>query len=289
MADPVIGIYEKALPDSGDWPARFAVARDAGFGFIEIAVDETEERMARLDWPAAQRADFHRAAVDADIFVQTLILSAHRKYPLGSADPATRAKGLDILRQGIDFAIESGIRLIQLSGYYSFYEDSDAGAEDRFTDSLYRGAEWAAQAGIMLAIENMDGNDVTSVSKAMRFVDLIDSPWLQTYPDLGNLAANGHNVAAELRRARGHLAGIHLKDARPGEYRRVPFGEGVVPFDEAFRALSDIGYSGTFLIEMWNDDAPDAVSTISRARNWIIAKMIEGGFLDSKQGAARHA
>ena len=45
-----LGIYEKAMPASLTWEERFICAKDAGFDFVEISVDETDERRARLDW-----------------------------------------------------------------------------------------------------------------------------------------------------------------------------------------------------------------------------------------------
>lgn len=34
----------------------------------------------------------------------------------------------------------------------------------------------------------MDGDDAASANQAMTFVDALDSPWFQVYPDIGNLA-----------------------------------------------------------------------------------------------------
>ncbi|NTV38191.1 MAG: NAD(P)-binding protein, partial [Anaerolineales bacterium] len=83
-----------------------------------------------------------------------------------------------------------------------------------------------------------------SITKAMIFVEGFNSPWFQVYPDVGNLGEHGLDVLAELDRGRGHLVGIHVKDTRPGEPRRVPFGQGIVPFVDAFRKLAELRYAG---------------------------------------------
>ncbi len=127
----------------------------------------------------------------------------------------------------------------------------------------------------MLGLENMDGRDVTSITKAMRIVDSINSPWLQLYPDIGNLSANGLELGPELRAGRGHIVGVHLKDTRAGEFRRVAFGAGIVPFAEAFRVLREIDYRGPSLIEMWNEGWPDPYRTLSEARSFVIQAMAE--------------
>lgn len=274
-----IGIYEKALPYGVDWPQRLALARAAGFDFVEISIDESDERLGRLAWPAAQRAELRRASADSGVPLLTMCLSGHRKYPFGSASPETRQQALDIMRRAIDFAADVGVRIIQLAGYYVYYEPHDPRSFHRYLDGLAQGLAWASQAGVMLALENVDGDDVASVNQAMIFVNALDSPWFQVYPDIGNLAEHGLDVCAELALARGHIVGVHVKDTRPGEPRRVPFGQGTVPFVEAFRQLAEMRFAGPVLLEMWNDDSPEAMQIVQRSREWVVQRMIEGGLL----------
>ena len=275
-----LGIYEKALPYEGSWCTRLALAGEAGFNFVEMSVDESDERLARLDWPARERTELRNAVAETHIPILTMCLSGHRKWALGSASPEIRQRGLEIMRKAVNFCAETGIRTIQLAGYYVYYEPHTPDSMERYRDGLAQGLEWASQAGVMLALENVDGNDVDSVSKAMLFVDTFNSPWFQVYPDVGNLGEHGLDVCAELERGRGHLVGIHVKDTRPGEPRRVPFGQGIVPFGEAFRKLAEMRYAGPVMLEMWNDDAPDSLRIIREARQWVLARMIAAGLVE---------
>ena len=275
MHSSSFGIYEKALPALPGWPEKLDAAAAAGFEFVEMSVDDDKRRLNRLDWNSDQRALLREASANSGVRLQTIILSAHRRFPLGSSTPATRKRALDMLNKAVDLAVDIGARVIQIAGYYVFYEKHDSGSRDRFMESLRCGLERASQAGVMLGLETMDGEDITSVERAMEVISEVNSPWLKVYPDVGNLAANGLDVTAELRRAAGHLVGVHLKDTRPGEYRRVPFGQGIVPFKEVFRTLADIGYEGGYLVEMWNDDTPDAIDIIANARQWLEACMAE--------------
>ena len=208
-----------------------------------------------------------------------MCLSGHRKWALGSASPEIRERGLEIMRKAVKFCADTGIRTIQLAGYYVYYEPHVPESMERYRDGLAQGLEWASQAGVMLALENVDGNDVDSITKAMIFVDGFNSPWFQVYPDVGNLAEHGLDVCGELERGRGHLVGIHVKDTRPGEPRRVPFGQGIVPFVDAFRKLAEMRYAGPVMLEMWNDDSPDSLRIIRDARAWILARMMEAGLV----------
>ena len=276
-----LGIYEKALPLDIDWHERLDLARKVGFDFVELSCDESPERQARMDWTTADRRGLRDAIDQSGVPLLTMCLSAHRGLALGSADAHTRRKGLDLLHKAISFSADMGIRFIQIAGYYDYYGKVDDRTEQRYLDGLAVGVNWAGEAGVMLGVETMEGeNVVDSVRCAMRHVETINSPWFQVYPDIGNLAAHGYDVGEELEIGDGHIIGIHVKDSRPGEPRRVPFGEGVVPFIDAFHKLANLGYHGPILIEMWNDNRPDSMELIVAARRWVLGKMREGGLID---------
>lgn len=276
-----LGIYEKALPVAVDWHERLELARNVGFDFVELSCDESPHRQARMDWSAADRGQLRDAIAKSGVPLLTMCLSAHRSLALGSANERTRRDGLDLLRKAIAFSVDLGIRIIQIAGYYDYYGTVDEGAQRRYQDALAEALAWASEAGVMLGVETMEGEDVVdSIRGAMELVGHLNSPWFQIYPDIGNIAAQGYDLPDELRRGHGHIIGIHVKDSRPGEPRRVPFGEGVVPFAAAFRTLAELNYSGPILIEMWNDNRPDSMDLIAAARRWVVDKMVEGGLID---------
>lgn len=277
-----LGIYEKCLPENLSWSAKLARTGDSGFQFIEMAIDESLGLLGRLDWTVSERIELANAVLNSGIPVYGMILSAHRKYAFGSSSSQTRQKAAEILKKAIDLAFDIGVRVIQIAGYYVFYEEASSRAEEWFLEGLNRGVELAAQAGIMLGLENMDGHDITSVAKARRIVDSVNSPWLQLYPDLGNLSANGLDIGAELKAGEGHLVGVHLKDTRPGEFRRVAFGEGTVPFTQAFQVLKQMNYRGPFVIEMWNTGWSDPDKVLAESRGFVLECMAQAGLIQLK-------
>ncbi len=277
---PLIGIYEKALPSQLDWSNRLNLAADLGFDFVEISIDESKERLARLDWGADRRNDLKRAVEKANIPVLDLCLSAHRKYALGSADENIRGEALNIFYKAIDFAADIGIRIIQLAGYYVYYEPENEQSIDRYRAGLESGLAYAERMGVMLALENVDGHHVNSIHRAIKFVEEFDSPWFQLYPDIGNLTEQGLNVSEELEIGKGHIVAVHVKDVKKGEVRRIPFGEGLVDFVAAFKKLKTMDFKGPVLIEMWNDDSPESTNIVSKSLEFVKEKMRLGGFLD---------
>lgn len=266
-----VGIYEKALPGDVSWEERLQLAGRLGYDYVEISIDESDARLARLNSPASERAALRQAIANTGIPIVTMCLSGHRTYPLGSASAEVRARALNILRGAIEFAADIGIRIVQVMGYDVFYEPSDAGTEARFLDGLQRGVCWAGEAGVMLGLENVDREFVDSVTKALRLVHTLNSPWFHLYPDMGNLAAAGHRPADQFRLAAGHLVAVHVKDTVRGVVRGVPFEQGIVPFEETFRTLAEIGFWGPLTVEMWAhmDASGDPLHAVAAARKLV--------------------
>jgi len=266
-----VGLYEKALPTDWSWEKRLSCAAEAGYDYIDISIDESDMRLARLDWPASDRTNLRRAIADTGIPILTMCLSGHRKFPLGSWSPEVRQQGLDIFRKAIDFAADIGIRIVQVMGYDVFYEPSTAETKARFSEGLAQGVRWASHAGVMLGLENVDNPLFESVKQGMGLVCELNSPWFQLYPDMANLAGAGYHPPDELRLAEGHLVAMHVKDALPGVIRGVPFGEGIVPFPETFQTLAQIGFDGPLGVEMWADmdKTGDPVNSAVKARKFV--------------------
>ena len=272
-----LGVYEKALPSDPDWPARLALVRRLGFDYLELSIDESEARLARLASSSTERLQIRRAVETTGVPVLSLCLSAHRRHALGSASSETRARAYDLFEAAVDLAGEIGVRIVQMAGYYVFYEDETPASRERYLEGLERCTRYAARVGMMLGIENMDAVGIASLEEGLAVLECVGSPWLQLYPDVGNLIERGREPLRELDLARGRMVALHVKDTRPGEPRRVPYGEGHVPFVAAFERLAAVGYAGPVLIEMWNDDAPDSVERLAQARAWVVERMAEGG------------
>lgn len=266
-----VGIYEKALPPKTSWDERLDMVASAGYDFIEMSIDESEERLARLNWPVSERVSLRRAISNSGVPIFTMCLSAHRKFPLGSADEVIRIQALAIFQQAIDLALDLGVKIIQVMGYDVFYEPSTKTTQKRFLEGLYKGAHWASASGVMLALENVDVEFIDSVEKAMQFVEAVNSPWFNIYPDMGNLVAAWYDPVIQLPLARGHLVGIHVKDATPGVYRGVPFGQGNVSFKDVFGVLAEIGFWGPLAVEMWAhmDTTSDPLKSVVDARKFV--------------------
>lgn len=259
MKTYTLGLYEKSMPAELSWKEKLEAAKSAGFDFLEMSIDETEEKLERLEMTEKERLELIKLIKDAGIPIGTMCLSGHRKYPLGSHDPEVKKKSMEIMSKAIELASDLGIRIIQLAGYDVYYEESDEETRRYFTDNLKKAAEMAASAGVVLAFETMETGFMNTVEKAMKYVKQVSSVYLNVYPDIGNITnaafTNGTDVLEDLKLGSGRLAAMHLKETKPGIFREVPYGEGHVDFKKAIETAWKLGVR-IYVAEFWYTGNP---------------------------------
>ena len=255
MKPYAIGLYEKAMPKTMTWPEKLECARECGYDFVEISIDETDDKLARLDWTEEERLELVREMRRTGVPIRSTCLSGHRKYPFGSADPAVRERSMQIMEKAIQLADDLGIRIIQLAGYDVYYEESTPDSVRLFKENLAKATEMAAAKGVVLAFETMETEFMNTTAKSMEYVNLINSPWLGVYPDSGNLTnaavSYGSDVLEDLETGRGHIFALHLKETVPGKFREIPFLTGHVDFGAVIAKAWDLGIR-RFVTEMWD-------------------------------------
>ncbi|HEM4050301.1 TPA: L-ribulose-5-phosphate 3-epimerase [Streptococcus suis] len=285
MARP-IGIYEKATPKHFTWKERLEFAKELGFDFVEMSVDESDARLARLEWTKEERLDLVKAIYETGVRIPTICFSGHRRYPLGSKDPALEAKSLETMKQCIELAQDLGVRVIQLAGYDVYYEEKSPETRERFIKNLRKACDWAEQAQVMLAIEIMDDPFINSIEKYLAVEKEIDSPYLFVYPDTGNVSAWHNDIYSEFYLGHRSIAALHLKDtyavteSSKGQFRDVPFGQGCVDWDNMFAVLKKTNYQGPFLIEMWSENCQTVEETraaIKEAQDFLYPLIEKAG------------
>ena len=280
-----IGIYEKALPKNISWFERLALAKELGFQFVEMSIDETDDRIARLDWTKDERKEIVEAIYETGVKIYSICLSAHRRFPFGSSDAMVRATALELMAKAIDLASDLGIRNIQLAGYDVYYEEKTDLSREYFIENLIKATAMAASKQVMLSIEIMDDPFINSLTKFKAIKQQIPSPWLQAYPDIGNISAWPENdLGFELETGLENIVAVHVKDTMnvtedfPGKFKEVPWGEGDVNFLAAFKSLKRLGYEGAFMIEMWSETQANPQQAITEAKDFIYPILKEAGY-----------
>jgi len=281
-----IGIYEKATPKNFTWRERLAFAKELGFDFVEMSVDESDSRLARLDWTKKERLDVVQAIYETGIRIPSICFSGHRRYPLGSNEPKTEATSLEMMKKCIELAQDLGVRTIQLAGYDVYYEEKSPETRARFIKNLRKACDWAEEAQVILAIEIMDDPFINSIEKYLAVEKEIDSPYLFVYPDTGNVSAWHNDLWSEFYNGHKSIAALHLKDTyavtenSKGQFRDVPFGDGCVDWEAMFAILKKTNYNGPFLIEMWSENCATVEETkqaIQVAKDFLLPKIEKAG------------
>ena len=265
------------MPSSWSWVEKLTAAKKSGYDFLEISIDETDEKLSRLNNKEELNNIKHAIEV-AGFPIRTMCLSGHRKFPLGSNDEQIVSRSLEIMEHAIDLADQLGIRIIQLAGYDVYYEEGSDVTRERFERNLRLAVEMASKKSAVLGFETMETAFMDTVTKAMNYVEIIDSPYLQVYPDMGNLTnaskLYGHDVFEDIVRGKGHIAAAHIKETIVGHYREIPFGTGHVDFNQCISTFWKLGVR-MFTAEFWYDKNTDAMEVLKHNCQFVSQRIEE--------------
>ena len=89
--------YLKSISDIG------SLDLEKASDFIEISVDESDARLARLDWSDEEIRKMRDLMDETGIIFPSMCLSGHRRFPFGSKNPETRARAYEAAGW-VDFA-----------------------------------------------------------------------------------------------------------------------------------------------------------------------------------------
>lgn len=273
VTERLFGVYEKALPGNSNWGRKTESAKAAGFDFVELCIDESDEKIRRLNYSEPKIRETASVARNNGLVMHSLCLSAHRKYPLGSEDANTVNYSIELTKRALDFAGIAGLKVLQIAGYDVFYEPSSKDTCSRFVENLGRIATLAEEHDVMLGLENVDNEMSKTIENCMSIVRAVDSPCLAMYPDFANMSAQAVDYIDEMPKAKGHIVGLHIKDTKPHILRNVAMGTGTVDFDRVFSVLREMNCFVPCVIEMWNEDREDSTDIIRSALQFIKAKV----------------
>ncbi len=250
-----IGLYEKAMRDTLSWKEKMLCAKECGYDYMEICIDASEAKISRIYMSAEEKHEIINAMFEADFPIRSMSVSALTKYALGDPDDNIRARGTEIMEKSIELAADLGIRTVMIPGYDIYFGESTLETKRLFLENIKKGADIAAQNGVLLGFETMENEFMNTVGKAMKYISLVDSPYLKIYPDSGNITnaavLHQHDVCEDLYLGKGNVIALHLKESKPGIFREVPFLTGHVEFERIIETAWKIGVR-RFVTELWD-------------------------------------
>ncbi|WP_312501550.1 L-ribulose-5-phosphate 3-epimerase [Lacrimispora sp.] len=273
-----LGLYEKSMPGELPFEEKFKAAKETGYDFIEMSIDETEEKISRLDFSDARILMLQSLSLDIGIRFESICFSAQRKFPLGSLLDGAADAAVELFKKCVDFAVKMGIRIIQAQGYDCFYgETSSAETREKFLDNLKLCMEYASAHGVMVGFETMENEFMNTVEKAMYFVNQAKMPYLSVYPDVGNIWNGADDIYQDLECGRSHICSVHLKETLPGRFREIPYGEGQVDFEKVIQTTRQLGIH-RYVAEFWYTDEADYRMTLKK-NNLFLKRYLDAVYM----------
>jgi L-ribulose-5-phosphate 3-epimerase len=109
----------------------------------------------------------------------------------------------------------------------------------------------AERLQVVIAIEEVWNKFLLSPLEMAHYLDEFDSPWVQSWFDVGNVVLYGY--PQDWIRTLGHrINRLHVKDFKMNRncYEWVNIGEGAVDWPAVRQALAAIGYQGSATCEL---------------------------------------
>lgn len=227
-----------------------AVVAAAGFSRIDLLGRMPHFSLDAEEWdPAA-------AAAMAQTHGLTIAnLATYVGAGFASADEAERQKEWADVRRAIDIAAQVGARSIR--GFRSPKYDNAADVP-RIVPWIKRCAEYAAEKGVYMGLEN-HGGGISGVPEVCRdLADQVGSPYFGVLYDPCNLHTRGTDYRRGLETMKDHIVHVHLKDgtSENASQKHTMLGEGEIDVAWICRRLDEIGYDGDVALEYEMETEP---------------------------------
>lgn len=236
----------------------FALAADAGFEGVEVALDEGAGEI-RLDSTEKELLDVKRQASDCGIELYSVASGLYWSYFLNDEDEAVRTKAQDIVKKQLETAAILGCDSILVipgcvnaefaaPGKVMDYET----CYNRSLESIMKVKQYAEEYKVNIGLENVWNKFLLSPMEMRDFIDKVGSEYVGSYLDIGNTLANGypeHWISTLGKR----IKKVHFKDYRVeagGLHGFVDLLAGDVNYPAVMEALEKAGYDGWVTAEM---------------------------------------
>jgi sugar phosphate isomerase/epimerase len=203
---------------------------------------------------------------DQDIRVSSLQPKVMTVYPSFSVpEPVNPSDRLGLLCRAVDrfsSILRGGVIPTQTGAVMS---GNEAAVWDTAVEFYKRLAEHGAKHDVRIAIEPLGASlmnrstIIFNMSTALEMVHEVDHPYFGVCADSYNLWASGALEQVALCGEKLFL--VHLADwKRPRGFhdRHIP-GDGIIPLGFFIQQIEKLGYSGSYVIELFSANVPDSL------------------------------
>ena len=226
-------------------------AKAAGFDGIELNVDETGNLTLATDEKALHL--LAKQSEDIGIAISSVSTSLAWGAPVTSNDKAKKEKGIATIKKELEAAAILGADTILVIPGVVDEEVSYDVAYDRALEMMSVMAKEAEKMQINIGLENVWNKFLLSPLEMRGLIDEINSPYVGSYFDAGNVLINGYpeqwiNILGE------RIKKVHIKDYKLGMIPHEGFvglHEGEVNFARVIKALKAVGYDSYLTAEVF--------------------------------------
>lgn len=263
---PPVSFRLQAFPWSS-WQEEFDHARECKLDLIEWLF-EADDFTRNPIWDQAGILAIRNRISTTGIGVLTCCADYFMPHPFFRVSEEERKESIRVLIQLVQNADKVGIRTILLP-VLEICEIRTPAEKDQLLESLKEPLKQAEQSGICLGLETeLPANEYLALVKDG------NSPSLGVYYDTGNNAAQGHDIAADIRVLAPLLAGIHVKDRKRGG-STIWLGQGDANFDEFFQVVGKEGYRNPVILQ--TAFGLDFMGIAARHLQFVKSRLIETG------------
>jgi L-ribulose-5-phosphate 3-epimerase len=203
-----------------------------------------------------QLRELRRFLDDNGLVVETINLPSLDQN-LASATPQMREYSVRLFERLIVVAAGLGARaIITVTGRINpLIPPARASLEGWFGEAFARVLAIAQQHGIELWLENIPMGVYPRAGDLAAFADRVGSPAVGICYDIANAHFIGEDPVAGLERIGSRLRIVHLSDTNRDAWRHDPVGRGSCDFAGFGRALVQLGFGGTSMLEIVGDPA----------------------------------
>jgi L-ribulose-5-phosphate 3-epimerase len=273
-------VNQWCFPNDWTWEQVLGLCKKAKFDAIELCIDYIpffeamskgsheglisdiarsvgstfkESKALTFDSPDSKIKELKTMLRDHGLKVSSLLTIAQFYYTLMQNDDSIWKKGIDLVKQLIDYAVQFGApALLIVPGVITSTISYEYGIK-RLEEAIWILKEDAEKKRVGLGIENIWGKIMYSPMEMREFVDKFNTQFVGVHFDVGNVIQYGYPDQWIRIFGKKRILNVHLKDYSEiiNNIRGFTYlFQGSVPWRRVLDSLNEIGYDGYLIAEV---------------------------------------
>jgi len=241
------------------WPELFDEAGRLGFDGVELDV-KVETYLDTEVWSAAGREALIGRSRASKVEVASVCMASVAGLVTNEETHGSGVKAVADLRRFCD-ELGAGVILFPMIKQGG---QSEEDAVRLWRDGLKAAFAESAGCRAKVGMESV-GRAGRSADQSLALIEMVGSPDLGVYYDVGNAAYQGFDNIVDMKKLGKHIVQIHVKEIG------AEMGQGKLDFVAIFDTIGEIGYDGYLVLETdaGDDPAANAARNLAFVRGFV--------------------